>query len=79
MAKVVNIKERALRDLQHNFGTKRHPLCAKCKVRSAPREPDTCSISYAPKAWFTDGRTCPRLRKQDKEPLFKKLRRGTEG
>lgn len=78
MGYVVNIKEKALRDLHHNYGTKRHPLCATCKVKSAPREPGTCSISYAPKAWFTDGRNCPRLLKQERV-MYPKLRRGTEG
>jgi hypothetical protein len=78
MVSVFSIKEKELRDLFSKFGNKRHPLCARCNVRAANMQPDTCSISYAPKAWFTDGRVCPRLNKQEKE-IYKKLRRGQEG
>ena len=74
---VINIKERALPNLLEKFGSKRHPLCSTCRVKSLPKQEGTCGISYAPKAWFTEGRRCPRLDKQ--EVGFKKLRRGTEG
>jgi len=79
MAKVVNIKEKALRDLFGSYGDQRHPLCAKCTVKSLPSQEGTCAISYAPKAWFTDGRNCPRLLKQERRVIYPKLRRGTEG
>ena len=80
VTKVVNIKEKALRDLFARYGDQRHPLCAKCNVRSLDKQAGTCAISYAPKAWFKeDGSKCPRLLKQAKVLPFKKLRRGTEG
>ena len=79
MVSVVSIKEKELRDLYREFGDQRHPLCTECRVKSLARQAGTCAISYAPKAWFTDGRRCPRLAKQERELPFKKLRRGTEG
>lgn len=79
VAKVVNIKEKALRDLFSRYGDQRHPLCADCTVKSLSYQAGTCAINYAPKAWFIEGRKCPRLKKQAKVIPFKKLRRGTEG
>ena len=79
MVSVISIKEKELRALYSEFGDQRHPLCAECKVKSLSKQSGTCAITYAPKAWFTDGRKCPRLIRQDKQINFPKLRRGQEG
>ena len=61
---VIDIRGKVLRDLYQEFGDQRHQLCTKCQVKSLAKQIGTCAICYVPKAWFTDGRICPRLAKQ---------------